>query len=70
MNEQRGFPSKNYFLQNIPSNFFLSWIWSTQANDWNNPKCHFTRLFLVFGLLCRHAASNSITSETHTSGAQ
>ena len=26
--------------------------------------------FLVFGLLCRHTASNSITSETHTSGAQ
>jgi len=23
--------------------------------------------FLVFGLLCRHTASNSITSETHTS---
>jgi len=26
--------------------------------------------FLVFGLLCRHTASNSITSKTHTSGAQ
>jgi len=26
--------------------------------------------FLVFGLLCRHTASNSITTETHTSGAQ
>jgi len=26
--------------------------------------------FLVFGLLCRHTASNSITSETHTSGVQ
>ena len=23
-----------------------------------------------FGLLCRHTASNSITAETHTSGAQ
>jgi len=29
-----------------------------------------TRMFLVFGLLCRHTASNPITSETHTSGAQ
>jgi len=27
-------------------------------------------VFLVFGLLYRHTASNSITSETHTSGAQ
>ena len=27
-------------------------------------------IFLVFGLLCRHTASNSITCETHTSGAQ
>jgi len=26
--------------------------------------------FLVFGLLCRHTASDSITSETHTSCAQ
>jgi hypothetical protein len=27
-------------------------------------------IFLVFGLLCHHTASNSITPETHTSGAQ
>jgi len=26
--------------------------------------------FLVVGLLCRHTASNSITTEMHTSGAQ
>ena len=26
--------------------------------------------FLVFGLLCRHTASNSISSETHTSGTE
>jgi len=26
--------------------------------------------FLVFGLLCRHTASNSSTADTHTSGAQ
>jgi len=26
--------------------------------------------FLVFGLLCRHTASNSITTEMHKSGAQ
>jgi len=26
--------------------------------------------FLVFGLECRHTASDSITSETYTSGAQ
>ena len=31
--------------------------------------CGLTR-FLVFGYLYRHTASNSITSETHTSGAQ
>jgi len=29
-----------------------------------------TPRFLVFGLLCRHTASDSITSETHTNGAQ
>ena len=29
-----------------------------------------TRWFLVFGLLCRHTASDSSTAETHTSGAQ
>jgi len=27
-------------------------------------------LFLVFGLLCRHTASNPITAEVHTSGVQ
>ena len=27
-------------------------------------------VFLVLGLLCHHTASNSITPETHTSGAQ
>ena len=27
-------------------------------------------VFLVFGLLCRHTASNSMSSETHTSGAR
>jgi hypothetical protein len=26
--------------------------------------------FLVFGLLCRHTAGNSITAEMHTSGVQ
>jgi len=27
-------------------------------------------VFLVFGLLCRHTVSESITPESHTSGAQ
>jgi len=29
-----------------------------------------TQMVLVFGLICRHKASNPITSGTHTSGAQ
>jgi len=34
--------------------------WNPQLDFW----------FLVFGLLCRHTASESITADTHTSGAQ
>ena len=33
-------------------------------------KDYYVTVFLVFGLLCRHTASNSITTEMHTSGAQ
>jgi len=35
---------------------------------WLVPPFFSEEWFLVFGLLCHHTASNSITSETHTSG--
>jgi len=53
-------------LTNIES-FFVTYI--TQDGIWA-AFSHPLQWFLVFGLLCRHTASNSITSETHTSGAQ
>jgi len=50
--------------------FVCLFVWCTQSAD---PYCASrSRLcdFVVFGLLCRHTASNPITAGTHTNGAQ
>jgi len=65
--------------EKISDSYTKAFSWNTYSrSNLYSEKCHFTgksigdqpRFGFGFGLLCRHTASNSITPETHTSGAQ